>query len=127
MEHRCDHRKVLTLEIIIDDRHSGTIKGKTRNVSLSGMLVDIGKAPVPLDTIVEVSFPVACGKFSKDCKAKALVIYQRNGKAGLMFSEVDTYVRQMLRKLIYGYATTAERAYLDLHQQESPAPRSAVA
>jgi hypothetical protein len=29
-----------------------------------------------------------------------------------MFSEMDAGVRQMLRKLLYGYATVAERAYI---------------
>ncbi len=124
MEHRCDHRKLLTLDILIKDSHTREISGRTRNISLSGMLVDLGETPVELDTIVEVSFPVVCGKLSKDCNAKALVVHQQSGRVGLMFSELDTHVRQMLRKLIYGYATPAERAHLDLHRHDIPAPRA---
>lgn len=124
MEHRCDHRKLLALDIHITDRHTKDISAITRNVSLSGMLVDLGETSVKLDTIVDVSFPVVCGEFTQDCKAKALVVYQHDGRAGLMFSEIDTSVRQMLRKLLYGYATPAERAHLDLHRHETPAPRA---
>jgi hypothetical protein len=117
MEHRCDHRKLLTLEIIINDRRQGTIKGKTRNVSLSGMLVDISDTPLTLNTIIDVSFPVACGDKSRSCSAKAYVVHQQGASVGLMFSDVDSGVRQMLRKLIFGYATTAERVH---HSREVP-------
>jgi hypothetical protein len=112
MEHRCDHRKLLSCEITIKDRKLGKLKGKVRNISLSGMLVDIGEDSQQINTIVEVSFPVeACGGTSH-CRAKAMVVHQQSGCLGLMFSELDSSVRQMLRKMLYGYATVAERAYL---------------
>ncbi|MCU7812138.1 MAG: PilZ domain-containing protein [Candidatus Thiodiazotropha sp. (ex Notomyrtea botanica)] len=117
MEHRCDHRKLLTLEIIINDRQQGKVTGKTRNVSLSGMLVDISDKPLPLNTIVDISFPVDCGEESRECRAKAYVVHQQSGSVGLMFSEIDSSVRQMLRKLIFGYATVTERAY---HSHKQP-------
>ena len=124
MEHRCDHRKLLTLDILIKDRHTGVLKGRTRNVSLSGMLIDFYETPTELDSIVEISFPVVCGELTRDCKAKAFVVHQQSGSVGLMFSEIDTNVRQMLRKLLFGYATPAERAHIDLHRQENPASRA---
>ena len=112
MEHRCDHRKLLSCEIIINDRNLGRLKGKIRNISLSGMLVDIGDSSQQMNRIIEVSFPVdACGGTSQ-CRAKAMVVHQQSGCLGLMFSELDAGVRQMLRKMLYGYATVAERAYL---------------
>ncbi len=112
MEHRCDHRKYISCEITIKDRKLGKLKGKVRNISLSGMLVDVGEGPQQINTIVEVSFPVeACGGTSQ-CRAKAMVVHQQSGSLGLMFSELDSSVRQMLRKMLYGYATVAERAYL---------------
>ncbi len=124
MEHRCDHRKLLTLEIVLNDLDAGEIRGKTRNVSLSGMLVDIGDAPLRLNTIIDISFPVVCGEISRNCKAKAFVVHQQSGSVGLMFSEIDSDVRQMLRKLLYGYATLSERAYLSQRQQEISASRA---
>jgi hypothetical protein len=124
MEHRCDHRKLLSLEIVLNDRDAGKVRGKTRNVSLSGMLVDIGDTPMRLNTIIDISFPVVCGEISRNCEAKAFVVHQQAGSVGLMFSEIDSDVRQMLRKLLYGYATLSERAYLSQHQQEISAPRA---
>ncbi|MES9990336.1 MAG: PilZ domain-containing protein [Candidatus Thiodiazotropha sp.] len=112
MEHRRDHRKLLSSEIKIIDRNHGEIEGKIRNISLSGMLVDIGDDQHQLNPIVNVTFPVAnCGG-QKHCQAKAFIVHQQSGCLGLMFSELDADVRQMLRKMLYGYATVAERAYL---------------
>ncbi len=125
MEHRCDHRKLLTQEIVLNDRDVGEIIGRTRNISLSGMLVDIGDVPsIALNTIIEISFPVVCGELSRQCKAKAYVVYKQAGSVGLMFSEIDSDVRQMLRKLLYGYATVSERAHLSQRQQQISATRA---
>ena len=124
MEHRCDHRKLLTLEIVLNDRDTGEIKGRTRNVSLSGMLVDVGDTTLKMNTIIDISFPVICGGESRNCKAKAFVVHRQAGSVGLMFSEIDSDIRQMLRKLIYGYATLTERAYLSQRQQENSASRA---
>jgi hypothetical protein len=124
MEHRCDHRKLVSLEIVLNDRDAGEITGKTRNVSLSGMLVDIGEMPMPLNTIINISFPVECGDLIRACTAKAFVVHQQSGSVGLMFSEIDSDVRQMLRKLLYGYATVSERAYRSQHRQDISATRA---
>jgi hypothetical protein len=113
MEHRRDHRKLLSLEIVINDRNNSKIYGKIRNISLSGMLVDLGDSSHQLTPIVDVTFPVeSCGS-RKQCQAKAFIVHQQSGCLGLMFSELDAGVRQMLRKMLYGYATVAERAYLN--------------
>ncbi|MEW8507827.1 MAG: PilZ domain-containing protein [Candidatus Thiodiazotropha sp.] len=112
MEHRRDHRKLLSSEIVIIDRNHGEVEGKIRNISLSGMLVDIGDYKHQLNTIVDVTFPVEnCGR-NKLCQAKAFIVHRQSGCLGLMFSELDAGVRQMLRKMLYGYATVAERAYM---------------
>ncbi|MES9945250.1 MAG: hypothetical protein B6D77_17960 [gamma proteobacterium symbiont of Ctena orbiculata] len=119
MEHRRDHRKLLSLDIIINDRTLGKIDAKIRNISLSGMLVDIGDSTHKLNPIVEVSFPVdSCGG-QKQCQAKAFIVHQQSGCLGLMFSELDAGVRQMLRKMLYGYATVAERAYMHTGYSET--------
>jgi c-di-GMP-binding flagellar brake protein YcgR len=112
MEHRRDHRKLLSLDININDRNLGRINGKIRNISLSGMLVDIGDSTQQLNAIVEVTFAVEASSDASQCKAKAYVVHQQSGFLGLMFSELDAGVRQMLRKMLYGYATVAERAYM---------------
>ena len=124
MEHRCDHRKLLSLEIVLNDRDHGELRGKTRNVSLSGMLVDIGETPMRLNAIVNISFPVVCGEESRNCQAKAFVVHQQAGSLGLMFSEIDSDVRQMLRKLLYGYATVTERAVFAQHQHKTSTSRA---
>jgi hypothetical protein len=112
MEHRRDQRKLLSSDIIINDRIIGQLQGKIRNISLSGMLVDIGDSSQRLNPVVEVNFHLeACGEH-KQCRTKAFIVHQQSGCLGLMFSEMDAGVRQMLRKKLYGYATVAERAYI---------------
>jgi hypothetical protein len=120
MEHRRDHRKLLSCEIVINDRTLGKIHGNIRNISLSGMLVDIGDSSHHLNAIVDVSFSLeSCGA-KRECRTKAFVVHQQSGCLGLMFSEIDAGVRQMLRKMLYGYATVAERAYMHTGYSEKP-------
>jgi hypothetical protein len=120
MEHRRDHRKLLSSEIIINDRTRGQLHGKIRNISLSGMLVDLGDSSHHVNSIVDVSFPLEffCGKAL--CQTKAFVVHQQSGCLGLMFSELDAELRQMLRKLLYGYATVAERVYMHTDYGDRP-------
>ncbi|MET0091098.1 MAG: PilZ domain-containing protein [Candidatus Thiodiazotropha sp.] len=119
MEYRCEHRKLIACEITITDRDLGEIKGRIRNISLSGMLVDMGDSSLQLNKTIYVTFPVEnCGE-NTQCQAKAMVVHQQAGCLGLMFSELDAGVRQMLRKKLYGYATLSERAYR-VHEYKAP-------
>ena len=88
------------------------------------MLIDIGETSLGLNTIIDISFPVICGEESRKCRAKAYVVHQQSGSLGLMFSEIDSDVRQMLRKLLFGYATVAERAFLSQRRQSVPDTRA---
>ncbi|MET0065146.1 MAG: PilZ domain-containing protein [Candidatus Thiodiazotropha sp.] len=111
MEHRCEHRKLIACEITIIDRDLGEIKGRIRNISLSGMLVDLGDSSLDLNKIIQVSFHMENCADSAECRTKAMVVHQQAGCLGLMFNDLDPGVRQMLRKKLYGYATLSERAY----------------
>ncbi len=123
MEHRCEHRKLIACEITIVDRDLGELKGRIRNISLSGMLVDLGDSSLHLNKIIYVTFPMEdCGD-NAQCHAKAMVVHQQAGCLGLMFSELDPGVRQMLRKKLYGYATLSERAYR-VHGYSTPSQES---
>jgi hypothetical protein len=88
------------------------------------MLIDVGEVPIGLNTIMDISFPVVCDDFSRNCRAKAFVVHQQGGYLGLMFSEIDSDVRQMLRKLLYGYATVSERVQLSQRRLVVPASRA---
>jgi hypothetical protein len=118
MEHRRDHRKLLPSEITINDRILGKLHGKIRNISLSGMLVDIGDSSQHLNPIVGITFPLELCGGKKQCQTKAFIVHQQSGCLGLMFSELDAGVRQMLRKVLYGHATVAERAYIQTGYSE---------
>jgi hypothetical protein len=84
------------------------------------MLVDIGDSSQHLNPVVEVTFSLeSCGG-DKQCRTKAFIVHKQSGCLGLMFSEMDAGVRQMLRKILYGYATVAERAYMHAGYSERP-------
>ena len=119
VEDRYNQRKALSLDIMLSVRDLGLMSGKTRNVSLGGMSVDIGRISLEKDRLVDIVFPVNCGDESRQCKARAVVAHSSLGDIGLMFSELDSNVTQMLRKLLFGYATVSQRTYLAQNNSDS--------
>ncbi|USF86346.1 PilZ domain-containing protein [Candidatus Endoriftia persephone] len=111
MEHRCNQRKPMSINVVLNYRNLGLVTGRTRNLSLGGMFIDIGVIKLSRNAVVELSFPVACGSGTQQCKAKALVVHHGSDGVGLMFCEMDSKVRQMLRMVLFGYATVSQRAY----------------
>lgn len=106
MEHRCAVRKPIALNVTLNYRGLGLISGKTQDVGLGGMFINVGRVQLAINALVEITFPVKCPTKSVQCKAKALVVHHRADGVGLMFSELDTNVRQMLRRILNGQADT---------------------
>ncbi len=107
MEHRCAVRKPIALDVTLNYRGLGLISGKTQDVGLGGMFINVGRVQLAINALVDITFPVKCPTKSMQCKAKALVVHHRADGVGLMFSELDTNVRQMLRRVLNGQVDTA--------------------
>lgn len=126
MNQRYDQRKPLSLAITLAVAGKGALSGKTTDISLGGMAVDVAGASLNPFDCVDVIFDVDCGDQVRECKASAVVMHSRKGRSGLAFSELDSNVKQMLRKLLFGYATVSQRAYLAQSQVERSSALSTI-
>ena len=77
-----------------------------------GMSVDICQFRLGRQQQVDIAFQVNCGDQVRQCKAKGVVVHSRKGTVGLRFKGLDSCVRQMLRRRLFGYATVSQRTYL---------------
>ena len=70
----------------------------TRDVSIGGLFIDT-KTPLPLDSIVGLSFSLATGHPAIACKGK--VVFSRQGLGmGIEFSDLSVESRQSLQKFV---------------------------
>ena len=112
MNQRYEQRKSLALDITLAVEGKGQFRGRTMDISLGGMAVDMGHRQLEPFDCVNIIFNVDCGDEARKCQASAIVMHSHSGCSGLAFSEMDSNVKQMLRKLLFGYATVSQRAYL---------------
>jgi hypothetical protein len=83
------------------------------DVSLGGVTIDLGSDNLQVRQKVLVSFSVRCGNQNRSCSTEAVVVYAEQDHSGLNFTTLDSSVTQMLRHFLFGYATVAQRAYLN--------------
>jgi len=112
MEKRFNQRKPFAIRIKLDVPNKGLMDASTLDMSLGGMSVDLGLILLAQNEIVNVTFLVDCGDEARQCMAKAVVAHNQLGRIGLTFRDLDSKVKQMLRKELFGYATVSQRAYL---------------
>ncbi len=75
MEHRCAVRKPIALNVTLNYRGLGLISGKTQDVGLGGMFINVGRVQLAVNALVDITFPVKCPTKSMQCKAQALVVH----------------------------------------------------
>jgi hypothetical protein len=70
----------------------------TRDVSIGGLFINT-KTPLPLDSMVGISFSLATGHPAIACKGK--VVFSRQGLGmGIEFSDLNVESRQSLEKFV---------------------------
>jgi len=82
MEHRCADRFVMTFDAWVQRRDGLVLQGKSRNIGVDGMFVELSECPLIRNTIVEVAYGQA-GQPSMP--QRAIVVHAGPGGAGLMF------------------------------------------
>lgn len=114
MENRYCERKSLSFKIELSAHELKTLGGKTLDISLGGLSVDLkGVVKLNIGELVEVVFPIKCGNETCEFKAKAEVVHLNGDRLGLKFQRIDSCVVQKLRRILFGYATLTQRAVLD--------------
>ncbi len=100
-EHRWSSRRELDIEVDLHYPPVGVINGKTRNISLEGMFVDLNGAQIPENARLEISFTstTETGK-SKEHRLPAYVVHERNGGIGVMLQHVGYQEFDALRYML---------------------------
>lgn len=94
-EHRWSTRKNISIDVSLYYPRVGIINGKTRNISLEGMFVELDGSPIPNKAILEVSFHSdAPGGKTTEHRLPAYAVHKLDGGIGLMlhhegYREID--------------------------------------
>lgn len=100
VENRWSTRKEIGLDINLYYPPLGMINGKTHNISLEGMFVDLQGVRIPAHSRVEVSFTTEPLGRSVEHRMPAYVVYERNGGIGLMLQHVGYREFDALRYML---------------------------
>ena len=87
-EHRWSSRKDINLDINLYYPPVGMINGKTRNVSLEGMFVELKGVQIPPQSRLEICFTAENRGKATEHRLPAYVVHQREGGIGLMLQHV---------------------------------------
>jgi len=88
IEHRWSSRRKIDLDVNLHYPPVGTINGKTRNISLEGMYVDLKGVRIPPQARLEISFTAETRGRPIEHRLPAYVVHSRDGGVGLMLQHV---------------------------------------
>lgn len=100
VEHRWSPRKPISMEVSLFYPPLGSIKGKTRNISLEGMYVETEGAEIPQQARLEVAFITRQGDREKIHRLPAYVVHSRDKGVGLMLQHVGYNEFDALRYML---------------------------
>lgn len=102
MEHRYTERKPVDFTVVISCPRVGLFRGRARDVSLGGMLVQSECVMIPLYAPVVVSIQSDPGQPQCCVQAQGMVIHQHGTAFGLMFDDLSPECMTALRDLLSG-------------------------
>ena len=88
IEHRWTPRQPAVLPVSLACRSTGLVRGRLRNISNGGALVQVA-APLPANVPVEVVLPVHPGPSARSYRLPAIVTRADKNGVGLMFDRVE--------------------------------------
>lgn len=100
IEHRWSARKDININVSLYYPPVGVINGRTRNISLEGMFVELSGIKIPRQARLEVLFHTGSAGNTTEHRLPACVVHEHNGGIGLMlnhtgYREIDA-LRYML-------------------------------
>lgn len=100
IEHRWSSRKQINLDVNLYYPPIGTINGRTRNISLEGMFVDLKGVRIPAQARLEVAFTAELhGKWIEH-RLPAYVVHEGDDGIGLMLQHVGYREFDALRYML---------------------------
>lgn len=100
VEHRWSSRKEINLEVNLYYPPVGMINGKTRNVSLEGMFVELKGVHIPPQSRLEICFTAESRGKTMEHRLPAYVVHERQGGIGLMLQHVGYREFDALRYML---------------------------
>lgn len=101
MEHRCSLRRPMKVDIVLNYRSLGLVRGRSRDVGMGGMFVETGRIQIPVNAMVDVSVMLDTADGACAFHAEAIVVHTNKGGIGMMFSDLKPGLHDLLHDLIY--------------------------
>ena len=101
LEHRCSERRVLTLNVVLNHRGIGLVRGRTCDICMGGMFVETGRIRLSLNALVEATLLFPEQGATHIHRAEAMVVHHKGSGAGLMFHDIDDGLHERLYDLLY--------------------------
>lgn len=100
IEHRWSIRKDININVSLYYPPVGVINGRTRNVSLEGMFVELSGIQIPKRARLEVLFHSCDAGHTTEHRLPACVVHEHNGGIGLMLQHVGHREIDALRYML---------------------------
>lgn len=100
VEKRWSERKPIRMSVMLHYEPLGSVEGKTRDISLEGMFVEIPDPALPLHAEVEVSFVTHEANATHHHRVPAYVVHSNERGVGLMIRHVDYQNFHALRDML---------------------------
>ncbi len=101
MEHRYSLRRPMKVDIVMNYRRLGLVRGRSCNVGMGGMYVETGRIQIPVNAMVDVSVLLDTVDGACAFQTEAIVVHMSEGGVGLMFSDLRPGLHDLLHELIY--------------------------
>jgi hypothetical protein len=100
VEHRWSSRKEINMDVSLYYPPVGMINGKTRNVSLEGMFVDLSGVNIPPQARLEICFSAESRGRTTEHRLPAYVVHGGDSGVGLMLQHVGYREFDALRYML---------------------------
>lgn len=100
IEHRWSSRKNINIDVNLYYPPVGMICGKTRNISLEGMFVDLQGVSIPPQARLEICFTAQTRGAATEHRLPAYVVHNSDAGIGLMLQHVGYREFDALRYML---------------------------
>ena len=100
MEHRWSERKNIVMDVTLHYGPIGKIGGKTRDISLEGMFIELEGVQIPPQSRLEVAFTTEGSTGETEHRLPAYVVHEEDGGIGLMLQHVGYREFDALRYML---------------------------
>lgn len=100
VEHRWSSRKPLAMDVSLYYPPLGMLNGKTRNISLEGMFVELEGVHIPPQSRLEIAFTSSARGKTTEHRLPAYVVHEGDDGIGLMLQHVGYREFDALRYML---------------------------